>query len=379
MSLNTDQQIYQSINNSKNILLLVPVNYSGDCLSAVLAFYNYLISKTKGDNIDFILPQKAKKIYSFLPGIREAKLEFDHIRRLVLSINTVNTKVNKIDYTQSEDNLNIFINSVPTEINTENVKIFYDNYYDLIITFNSPDLKSLGEVFSDHPDFFHQTPIINIDNQASNERYGQINFVDLKVNSLSEQVFNFFIRNNLSITQEIATCLLAGLISSTKGFSNKKVTPRALEIASKLIELGADREQVIENLYQTKSISLLRVWGQILSDLNYDEENKIAWSALKTNDDDLEVDDLIEELISKASQAEIIVLFKIKTADLLKVYIHSNNKHNSFELIKGLAERLDISGDEDLLSFDISGFPEETKYKILSLIKENIKSQKINK
>jgi nanoRNase/pAp phosphatase (c-di-AMP/oligoRNAs hydrolase) len=379
MSLNTDQQIYQSINNSKNILLLVPVNYNGDCLSAVLAFYNYLLSQTKGDNIDFILPQKAKKIYSFLPGIRNAKLSFDHIRRLVLSINTSNTKVNKIDYTQSKDNLNIFINSVPTEINTENVKTFYDNYYDLIIIFKSPDLKSLGEVFSDHPDFFHQTPIINIDNQASNERYGQINFVDLKVNSLSEQVFNFFIRNNLSITPEIATCLLAGLISSTKGFSNKKVTPRALEIASKLIELGADREQVIENLYQTKSISLLRVWGQILSDLNYDEENKIAWSALKTDDDELEIDDLIEELISKASQAEIIVLFKIKAADLLKVYIHSNNKHNSFELIQGLAERLDILGDEDLLSFDISGFPEETKYKILSLIKENIKFQKINK
>ena len=374
MSLNTDQQIYQSINNSKNILLLAPVNYNGDCLAAVLAFYNYLVSQTKGDNIDFILPQKAKKIYSFLPRVKEAKLEFDHIRRLVLSINTANTKVNKIDYTQSEDNLNIFINSVPAEIKTENVKTFYDNYYDLIITFNSPDLKSLGEVFSDHPDFFHQTPIINIDNKASNERYGQINFVDLKVNSLSEQVFNFFIRNNLSITQEIATCLLAGVISSTKGFSNKKVTPQALEIASKLIELGADREKVIENLYQTKSISLLRVWGQILSELNYDEENKIAWSALKTDDEELEVEDLIEELISKASQAEIIVLFKIKAADLLKVYIHSNNKHNSFELIRGLAERLDILGDEDLLSFDISGFPEETKYKILSLIKENIKS-----
>lgn len=373
MSLNTDQQIYQSINNSKNILLLVPVNYSGDCLSAVLAFYNYLVSQSKGDNIDFILPQKPKKIYSFLPMIKETKSEFDHIRRLVLSIDTSNTRVNKIDYTQNNDNLKIFVNSIPAEINTKDVKIFYDNYYDLIITFNAPDLKSLGEVFSDHPDFFHQTPIINIDNQASNERYGQINFVDLKVNSLSEQIFNFFIRNNLSINSEIATCLLSGLISSTKGFSNKKVTPRALEVASKLIELGADREKVIESLYQTKSISLLRVWGQILSELNYDEESKIAWSALKeTEDEELEVDDLIEELISKASQAEIIVLFKIKAADLLKVYIHSNYKHNSFDLIKGLADKLDILGDEDLLSFDMSGFPEEVKYKILNLIKENI-------
>ena len=89
MSLTTDQQIYQSINNSKNILLLAPVNYNGDCLASVLAFYNYLISQTKGDNIDFILPQKPKKIYSFLPKIQEIKFGFDHIRRLVLSINTL--------------------------------------------------------------------------------------------------------------------------------------------------------------------------------------------------------------------------------------------------------------------------------------------------
>ena len=377
MSLNTDQQIYQSINNSKNILLLIPVNYNGDCLASALAFYNYLISQTKGDNINFILPQKPKKIYNFLPKINNLKLNFDHIRRLVLSIDTYNTQVNKIDYTQSEDKLNIFINSVPAEINTEDIKVFYDNYYDLIIMFDTPDLKSLGEVFSDHPDFFHQTPIINIDNKANNERFGQINFIDLKVGSLAEQLFNFFNRNNLSINEEVATCLLTGLISSTKGFSNKKVTPRALEIASQLIELGANREKVIESLYQTKSISLLRVWGQILSELNYDEESKIAWSALKGEDEEeLEIDDLIEELISKASQAEIIVLFKIKASDLLKVYIHSNHKHNSFDLIKGIAEKLDILGDEDLLSFDISGFPEETKYKILNLIKKNISSQK---
>lgn len=378
MSLNIDQQIYQLINNSKSILLLAPVNYNGDCLSSVLAFYNYLVSQTKGDNIDFILPQKPKKIYTFLPKFNDIKLKFDHLRRLVLSINTATTSVNKIDYSQTRDDVKIFINSSPTEVNLDDIKVSYDNYYDLIITFNAPDLKSLGEIFSDHPDFFHQTPIINIDNQASNERYGRINFIDLGVNSLSEQFFNFFIRNNLSITQEIATCLLSGLISSTRGFSNKKVTSKSLEIAGKLIELGANREQVVTNLYQTKSISLLRIWGQILSELNYDEEDKIAWSALRADDkdDELEIDDLIEELISRASQAEIIVLFKIKASDLLRVYIHSNYRYSSFDLIRGLAEKLDILGDEDLLSFDISGFPEEVKYQILSIIKKNVKTRK---
>ncbi len=378
MTLSTNQQIYQLINNSKNILLLAPVNYNGDCLTSLLAFYNYLISQAKGDNIDFILPQKPKKIYSFLPNLEKAKLKFDHLRRLVISIDTSMTQISNIDYTQTNTRLNVLVNSSPNEISLDHIRAFYKNSYDLIIVFNGTDLKSLGEIFSDHPDFFHETPIINISNQAGNERYGQVNFVDVSGGSLSEQIFNFFVRNNLSITGNIATCLLAGLISSTKGFSNKKVTSRALNIASRLIDLGANREKVIENLYQTKSISMLRLWGQILSELNYDEENKLAWSALKfdSEEEDLEINDLIEELISKASQAEVIVLFKIKKSDLIQVYVHSNEKHNSFDLIQELKDKLKISGDEDLLNFEISGFPEEVKYKILNLIKDNIKKHK---
>ena len=83
-------------------------------------------------------------------------------------------------------------------------------------------------------------------------------------------MFEYFMRNGISIDAKIATCLLTGLILSTRGFSNQNVTASSLKIASKLIELGANRENIIASLYQTKSISLLKSWGHILSELNYD-------------------------------------------------------------------------------------------------------------
>ncbi|MCD4705023.1 hypothetical protein K8R66_03015 [bacterium] len=378
MSLDIDQQISRAIDSSKNILLLAPLNYSGDCLASVLGFYNYLTENKRDKNIDFILPQKPKKIHSFLSKIYDAKFEADKLRRLVFSIDTTKVKVKEIDYSEDGDKLNIFLTSSPTELKPQDVSVFFKNYYDLIIIFNSPDLKSLGKVFSDYPNFFHQTPIINIDNQAANERYGQINFVDLAPSSVSEQMFNFLSLNKKFISRDVAQCFLTGLISATKGFSNDKVTPKSLEVASKLIDLGADREKIIYNLYQTKTISLLKVWGQILSELNYDANYKIAWASLDLKKDDerqIEVEELIEELISKASQAEIIVLFQVLDNNLLKIYIYSNYRHDSFGLVRGLAEGRDVYGNGDLLSFEVNGLTENVQHRVLDILRENINNQ----
>lgn len=375
MSLDIDQQIFESISNAKSILLTVPDDYSGDCLSGMLGFYNYLISKKSESNIDFILPQKPKKIHNFLPNIENAKFEDRHLRRLVFSVDTTKTKIKEINYTEEGGKLKIFLDSNPYEIDPKDVLVYFANYYDLILVFNSPDLKAIGKTFLNHVDFFQQVPIINIDNEASNERYGQINFIDIGSSCISEQIFNLLHLNNKQISRETAECLFTGLVLATKGFSNQKVTPRILEIAGKLIDLGADRKKIISNIYRTKSISLLKVWGQILSELNYDQNYKIAWSTLEledTEENKIEIDDLVEEIVSKASQAEVVALFQILKENLSRIYIYSNYKHNSIGLVDGLVGNNDFRGNCDLLSFEVKGDTNEVRQKVLNVLKVNI-------
>ncbi|MDD3284248.1 MAG: DHH family phosphoesterase [Patescibacteria group bacterium] len=375
MSLDIDQQIFESIRNAKSILLTVPDNYSGDCLSGMLGFYNYLISKKNESNIDFILPQKPKKIHNFLPNIENAKFEDRHLRRLVFSVDTTKTKIKEINYTEEGNKLKIFLDSNPFEIDPKDVLVYFANYYDLILVFNSPDLKSIGKTFLNHVDFFQQVPVINIDNEASNERYGQINFIDIGSSCISEQIFNLLYLNKKQISKEIAECLFTGLVLATKGFSNQKVTPRILDIAGKLIEQGADREKIISNIYRTKSISLLKVWGQILSELNYDQNYKIAWSTLEledTEENKIEIDDLVEEIVSKASQAEVVALFQVLKEDLSRIYIYSNYKHDSIGLVSGLVGNNDFLGNCDLLSFEVRGDVSEVRQKVLDILKVNI-------
>jgi len=377
MNTEINQKIQELIDKSTNILLLIPYNYDGESISTAMAFYNYLKQNKDTKIVDLILPQKPKKIYTFLPKIEDAKINENFRRRFVLSFDTSLNKVRHIDSSENENNFNIIISSEPKEIDIRDVSIFYDDFYDLVILFGCKNLESLEDIYTKHKEFFQKTKKVNIDFSERNEMFADINFVDSSKNSLPEIVFDYFGENHVFIDSNIANCLMSGFVFATRGFSNKKVTSSSLEIASKLMDLGAEREKIIQNIYQTKSISLLRAWGNILSDLSYDNEHKVAWSELRLSEEDLqdglEIEDLIDELISKASQAEIIVLFQIIQIDLLKIYIYSDANHNSYELIKGLIDALNIKGNEDLLSFDIIGMLQDVKRRVLDIVRENAK------
>lgn len=375
MSLNTGEQILSLIENSNNILITVPYDYSGDCFCSAMAFYNFLLEKKKPDSVDLILPQKPKKIYSFLPKIEQVVLQPEKIKRLVFDISTKATKVKEIDYTEEKQRLKLYLTSSPHEIKPEEVTVYYDDYYDLIILFNSQDFKSLGEIFTKNADFFHSNTIINIDFHPANEKYGQVNLIDTKFNSVSELIFNFFESVDAHISKDVADCIFAGLVFVTQGFTNNKVTPSCLSLAGRLMQLGAEREKIISNIYQTKSVSLLKIWGQILSQMKYDENSKMAWSFVDVDTEEVDnvgVSELIEEIISRSPEVEVVVLFHSISEEVIRVYVYSNNKHSSYGLVRGLIEKEQISGNDDLLCFEFRGIKEDSYINILETVKRNI-------
>jgi hypothetical protein len=87
-----------------------------------------------------------------------------------------------------------------------------------------------------------------------------------------------------------------------------------LNIASQLIARGAKREDIIKNLYQTKTIGTLKLWGRALMRLKNDPSSKIVWSLLTRDDfitsgaEEGELPEVVDELISNSPEAEIVVL-----------------------------------------------------------------------
>ena len=76
----------------------------------------------------------------------------------------------------------------------------------------------------------------------------------------------------------IATSLLAGIIAETNSFQHAKTTPRAFLKASELIARGGRHQEIVRELYKTKSIPLLKLWGRALARLRELPDLKLVYS-----------------------------------------------------------------------------------------------------
>ena len=163
---------------------------------------------------------------------------------------------------------------------------------------------------------FYNTPIINIDHTSDNEHFGQINCVDMTATSVSEILYGLYNEIDTTIIDDtVSTYLLTGIISKTHSFKDPLLTPKTLTIASQLMTSGAKREEIVQQLYHTKTLSILKLWGRALARLEWDSDNSLVWTKLlksdfshcNTNEESLP--DIIHELIAYSPQAKTIILF----------------------------------------------------------------------
>lgn len=315
MALDETQQILETIKKSHHILIAFPKNFSIDAMSSALALYLVLKKQDKLVDIacaDFDLP----KNLTFLPKAQTIKPKISSLQKFVINVDTKKDKIDEFSYNLEGDQLKIYISPKSGSFTKDNVKAESSGWkYDLIITLDTPDLDSLGKLYQNFTEFFFNTTIINIDHKAENEHFGQINLTNMNTVATAEILFKLIntIDKNL-LDKDVATCLLTGLISKTRSFKTPNVTPKTLEIASLLMAAEANRDLIIKNLYRSRSLSTLNLWGRVLARLKSEKGNKLVWSVLTDHDfvqagaDQKDLPDVIDELISFIPGVEIVVL-----------------------------------------------------------------------
>ncbi len=272
------------INKSEEILLIIPPNPTDDILSSAFALHNYFKKHNKKshffhkENIPNRLSflEKPEKILDTLNGSREFVLMFK-------------TKYNKILNVHSEnmgEHFEVRITPEKGSIDPRDFSFMPSDFkYDLIITFGTPSLESLGDIYHENTDLFFEVPKINIDNKSSNENYGQANVIDVTASSIAEICTGLILEHDeTKFDKEIAQALLTGIISATESFQMATTTPRAMIAAARLMKYKANQSTVIRYLYKTKSFSFLKLWGRVMAHLEWDEETKMAWALLDAKD-----------------------------------------------------------------------------------------------
>lgn len=345
--LNLEQQVFHHLEKSSNILIVFPTHQQspakdGDALASALALYLFL--KKIGKTVDITTTEKktSSDPLSFLPSFNQIKNSLQNIRRFIVSVNISQAKIHNIRYTVDNDRLNFIISPKNGWFKPEDVSAKAGDFqYDLIVVIGATDLESLGVLYDDNVEFFYKTTVINIDHQAANEEFGQINYVD--VNAVSTTEILFFLLKNFHaniLDEEITTCLLAGIIQQTKNFKTANLTPRTLLTTSELIDRGAKREEIVDHLYRSRDINSLKLWGRILNNLKTENNNSLLWSVLSATDfqqtasSPSKLIDLVDELIANVPSAKLVAIIYESGPGETNVSLFSLKNLNALEILR---------------------------------------------
>lgn len=114
--------------------------------------------------------------------------------------------------------------------------------------------------------------LIKIDHHPNDEPYGELVWVNTKASSCSEMIVSFWqmFQNELTMTQEAARLLYAGIVGDTGRFLYPATTATTLRLSAELLDYGFDAPKINRQLDQV-SRSIARLSGYVYENIEIDE------------------------------------------------------------------------------------------------------------
>lgn len=175
--------------------------------------------------------------------------------------------------------------------------------------------------------------LVVIDHHIPHERPGDLRIISTKSPATASILADLIQDSEIQITQEIATCLLTGIITDTGSFRFPNTTSHAMHCAAGLLEAGASLAQIIEEVYMRASLPSIRLKGEALSRLKLSLDNRIAWTCLpyevfqehQASDEDTE--GLVNELLA-IETVEIAAILREHSPGIIRGSLRSRGERN---------------------------------------------------
>lgn len=175
-----------------------------------------------------------------------------------------------------------------------------DREFDLFCALDASDLPRLG----DGAALFRKCPkTLVIDHHASNECFGDLNYVDSAVAATGNLVFRLFEEAGVPLTVQTATLLYAGISTDTGNFSFGQMNEEFFLQVTQLIRAGLDINTYARALHLTKELSFYKLLGRALSSLSFGCDGRMSYMKLASQD--------FEETGTNRDQAEGLVNYAL--------------------------------------------------------------------
>lgn len=160
------------------------------------------------------------------------------------------------------------------------LKDYVQEETDLVIVVDCGDFKRInGNLQREDRNY----AIINLDHHMSNEKYGDLNYVDTKAAAVGEIIFDLLNLLKVEITKDIALSLYTSILTDTSSFKHSNTTSRTHEIAGSLLKTGIDFNAVQRRVFENKDFRKVKFFGKVIDTINLQSEGKVVFMEI-TND-----------------------------------------------------------------------------------------------
>ncbi|PIS14108.1 hypothetical protein COT65_00600 [Candidatus Shapirobacteria bacterium CG09_land_8_20_14_0_10_47_13] len=215
------------LSSAQSILILLAQNPGYDEVAAGLSLF--LALKKSQKQITIVSPSAMTVEFSSLVAVDKIRTKIEG-RNLLVSFDYVEESVEKVSYNIENGKFNLVIQSKEgfPPLAAENVQYSANGgKADLVITIGIEVAANLGAFYKDNPELFKEEKMvaINIGEAAA----------------ISEKMAGLISRTGLPVDADIATNLIQGIESATKGFSQEAVGADTFEAMAFCLRAGGKR------------------------------------------------------------------------------------------------------------------------------------------
>jgi phosphoesterase RecJ-like protein len=198
------------------------------------------------------------------------------------------------------------------------------------------DRKRAGDLL----DGVERENVLDIDHHLGNALFGKLNFVIEHECSTGTVVMHLLRGLGVPVDPPIATCILATIMTDTGGFMHSNTTPEALELAAELMQQGADKERITEEIFLRKRVAATKLLGRIIEAMRFEHDGRYCYSYVDdtmlemTGADGEDTEDVVNTLLGQEG-VDVAALFKAIEGEI-RVSLRSGGRLN----VQAAAQRL---------------------------------------
>lgn len=228
--------------------------------------------------------------------------------------------------------------------------------------------ERVGESFAK---LMNKGSIVVVDHHPPRQALEGTQLIRTEAASTAELVYEIAMQLDPSLPRDAATALYAGLMTDTGSFRFSNTTPKALEVAGRLLAAGADHRLLVEQLYESFPPERFRLLGLALNTLRLFKGGRVAlvWITrpmfLEVGAED-EMTDGFVDIPRSIKGVEVAALIREREEGEYRVNLRSRGKVDVGEL----ASRFGGGGHPNAAGFTQKGSPADLETALLSALEE---------